>query len=122
MTTANMTKDEVVMAVRKARTWAKEHFNDTGARSSKTPLDSLLGKPGLFCEFDGYAMEVTPSFCGKKLSVPSFHYTLKIYPSGKLVWQGKHPLWDTPMPELIVEDPEAGKLLQTLAILGLMQQ
>lgn len=105
MATAKMTKEEVMQAVKKAREWAKDHFNDAGARSAKTPLDSLTGRPAMFCEFEGNNLTVTPSFAGQKLNVPPFHYTLKIYPSGKLVWQGKHPIWDTPMPELVVEDP-----------------
>lgn len=95
-----MNINELGNKIKLARKWAKIHFKAHNAGDLRLVDDDLNLILGFFVEFpDADRMRVSPSIMGRPHPM-WFEYRLSFYP--ELAWVGKHPIWETEMPPLVV--------------------
>jgi hypothetical protein len=95
--------DEIRAKIEKARQWARNHFN-AGRCSDTRMFDENLVPlpPSFFVDFPAPdRMRITPSILGKPSNL-WIEYRLHFHKDGSMTWQGKHPVWDTPLPPLVI--------------------
>ena len=95
--------DDIRQRIKVAQEWALSHFNaHLAGEESMIDDDGNMLPPHAKVTFDNHVnMIVDMEMFGKPIGIP-FRYTLHLPKDGGVYWQAMNPLYNTPMPPLVV--------------------